>query len=126
MEAKTLNGTTLAYIGDAVFSLQVREHLVELGNQIPKKLQTLSVEYVSAKAQASFLKEFLDDGVLSADEIDMVKRGRNSKSGSIAKNTDVITYRNATGFESLWGYLYLEGNTERLNELFNKILKKGN
>lgn len=126
MEAKTLNGTTLAYIGDAVFSLQVREHLVGIGNQIPKKLQTLSVDYVSAKAQASFLKHFLDNNVLNEHEIDMVKRGRNSKSGSIAKNTDVITYRNATGFESLWGYLYLEGNTERLKELFEKILKMGN
>lgn len=125
MELAGLNGTTLAFIGDAVFSLQIREYLVELGNQKPNTLQKLSVQYVSAKAQDTFLKLFLDNNILSEEEQLIVKRGRNSKTQTIAKNADVITYRNSTGFEALWGYLYLSEQEERLNELLDMILKKG-
>lgn len=125
MELAGLNGTTLAFIGDAVFSLQIREYLVELGNQKPNTLQKLSVQYVSAKAQDKFLKMFLDNNILSEEEQLIVKRGRNSKTQTIAKNADVITYRNSTGFEALWGYLYLSKQEERLNELLDMILKKG-
>lgn len=125
MELAGLNGTTLAFIGDAVFSLQIREYLVELGNQKPNTLQKLSVQYVSAKAQHKFLKTFLDNNILSEEEQLIVKRGRNSKTQTIAKNADVITYRNSTGFEALWGYLYLSKQEERLNELLDMILKKG-
>jgi ribonuclease-3 family protein len=125
MELAGLNGTTLAFIGDAVFSLQIREYLVELGNQKPNTLQKLSVQYVSAKAQDKFLKMFLDNNILREEEQLIVKRGRNSKTQTIAKNADVITYRNSTGFEALWGYLYLSKQEERLNELLDMILKKG-
>ena len=125
MELAGLNGTTLAFIGDAVFSLQIREYLVEQGNQKPNTLQKLSVNYVSAKAQARFLKMFIDSDILSEEEQLIVKRGRNSKTQTIAKNADMITYRNSTGFEALWGYLYLSGQEERLNILLKIILTKG-
>lgn len=125
MDIVGINGTTLAYIGDAVFSLQIREYLVEKGLQVPKILQRESIRYVSAKAQASFLKYFIDEGLLSEEEVLIVKRGRNSKTSSIAKNADVITYRNSTGFEALWGYLYLYHKQERLHELLSIVLRLG-
>ncbi|MDF9825543.1 ribonuclease-3 family protein [Breznakia sp. PF5-3] len=125
MEIIGLNGTTLAYIGDAVFSLQIREYLVALGYQKPNVLQKLTVGYVSAKAQASFLKYFMDNELLSEEEMVIVKRGRNSKTQSIAKNADVLTYRSSTGFEALWGYLYLQKQEERLAQLLQIVLTLG-
>lgn len=125
MDAHTLNGTTLAYIGDAVFSLQIREHFVRLGYQKPKDLQPLSVQYVSAKAQAYFIQYFYETELLSEEELVYVKRGRNAKTNSIAKNADVITYRHATGFEALWGFLYLTKQETRLNQLLAIVIEVG-
>lgn len=125
IELDGLNATTLAYIGDAVFSLQIREYLVEQGYQRPNDLQKKSVEYVSAKAQDKILKYLLDQNILSEQEQLIVKRGRNTKTHSIAKNADVITYRNSTGFEALWGYLYLHKEQERLEELKKIVLDIG-
>jgi len=125
MELAGLNATTLAFVGDAVFSLQIREYLVMQGHQKPNTLQKRSVLYVSAKAQARFLKYFIDNNILSDEELGIVKRGRNSKTQTIAKNADVITYRNSTGFEALWGYLYLSKQEARLIELLSIVLAKG-
>lgn len=125
MEIEGLNGTTLAYIGDAVFSLQIREFLVDQGYQKPKVLQEKSICYVSAKAQSRFLKHLLDQELLSDSELVIMKRGRNSKTQTIAKNADVITYRNSTGFEALWGYLYLRKENQRLSELLKIVLELG-
>ncbi|MGL5541081.1 MAG: Mini-ribonuclease 3 [Erysipelotrichaceae bacterium] len=121
MEVQGLNGTTLAFIGDAIMSLKVREYLVELGYQRPNDLQKRSVRYVSAKAQANFLSFLLEEGFFTESEITIIKRGRNSKSDSIAKNADVVTYRMSTGFEALWGYLYLTNQHDRLQELWEKV-----
>lgn len=121
MEVQGLNGTTLAFIGDAIMSLKVREYLVELGYQRPNDLQKRSVRYVSAKAQANFLSLLLEEGFFTEAEITIIKRGRNSKSDSIAKNADVVTYRMSTGFEALWGYLYLTNQHDRLQELWEKV-----
>lgn len=121
MEIQGLNGTTLAFIGDAIMSLKVREYLVELGYQRPNDLQKRSVRYVSAKAQANFLSFLLEEGFFTESEITIIKRGRNSKSDSIAKNADVVTYRMSTGFEALWGYLYLTNQHDRLQELWEKV-----
>ncbi len=125
MEIVPYNGNTLAYVGDAVMSLQVRNYLVGVKNiQRPKQLQVESVEFVSAKAQAKFLQMMVSDGILSEDELSMVKRGRNAKSDSVAKNVDVTTYRIATGLEALWGYLYLSHRHARLEELWQYIIEK--
>lgn len=123
MEVIPYNGNTLAYLGDAVMSLQVRAYLVsEKGLQKPNVLQKESVKFVSAKAQATFLIKMLENNVLNEQEIVIVKRGRNAKSDSVAKNVDVQTYRIATGLEALWGYLYLNGNESRLEELWRYII----
>lgn len=112
------SGNVLAFIGDAVLSLQVREHLVALGLSKTKQLQETSTQYVSARAQAGFVDYLLSENVLTDTEMLIFKRGRNAKSASMAKNAEVKDYRMSTGLEALWGYLYLNHEHERLNSLW--------
>ena len=120
MNTKTINVQILALLGDAIFSLYIREELLKLGINNPKKLQAKSVEYVSAKGQVKILNELIEQNELTEEELDIVKRGRNNKKESHPKNTEIITYKLSTGFEALLGDLYLN-NKERLEELLNKI-----
>ncbi len=113
------SGNVLAFIGDGVLTLQVREYLVQKGITNTKQLQETSVAFVSAKAQANFIQKLISDDILTEEEEKMFKRGRNAKSQSMAKNADVMTYRLATGFEALWGYLYLNEEHERLDYLWS-------
>lgn len=124
MEVQGLNGTTLAFIGDAVMSLKVREHLVNLGYQRPNDLQKKSVKFVSAKAQANFLMALVNSGFFTEAEEVIIKRGRNARIESKAKNADVITYRLSTGFEALWGYLHLTGQNERIEEIWQTMIQE--
>jgi ribonuclease III family protein len=112
-----LNSLALAYMGDAVFEIYVRHHLIQGGKVKPNQLHKEATKYVSAKAQASMLFHLLDTNVLTEYEVSVVKRGRNAKSGSVPKNTDVQTYRYGTAFEALIGYLYLSQNINRLEQL---------
>ena len=123
MQLNELSGSTLAYIGDAVWSLLVREHLVELGYGRAKDLQRTSVRWVSAKAQARFYEYWHENNMLSEQEEEIFRRGRNFKSGSVPKNTDVQIYRISTGFEALIGWLHLDGQTERLNTLWQTVVE---
>lgn len=113
------NGQTLAYIGDAVLSLQVREYLVKEKVTHASELMKKSIRFVSATAQAKFMDELLSMDILSETEMRMYKKGRNYKSPSIAKNANVIDYRKASGLESLWGYLYLSEDYERLGLIWD-------
>lgn len=117
------SGNVLAFVGDAVLSLQVRQYLVEQGITKTKQLQETSVKFVSAIAQANFMKSLLEREALTDEEMSIYKRGRNAKSASMAKNADVMSYRIATGFEALWGYLHMEGRQERLNELWKEYIE---
>ena len=119
MSYEELNGSTLAYVGDAYWSLVVRKYLIDKGFAKAKDLQTKSVAFVSAKAQASFIPLFIDE--LNEEEKDVFRRGRNFKSTSIPKNTDVQTYRISTGFEAIIGYLYLMNNWEKLGMIWDKV-----
>lgn len=121
MKIQDCTGSTLAYIGDAVWSLLVRVYLVEKGYTKAKDLQTKSVKFVSAKAQASFYQHLLDESFFLCEEEDIFKRGRNFKSDSVPKNTDVITYRISTGFEALIGYWHFTDNEERLMQVWDKV-----
>jgi ribonuclease III family protein len=114
-----LNSLALAYMGDAVFEIYVRHHMIQGGKVKPNQLHKEATKYVSAKAQASMLFHLLDTNVLTEYEVSVVKRGRNAKSGSVPKNTDVQTYRYGTAFEALMGYLYLSNNINRLEELIS-------
>ena len=120
IDAKQLNSLALAYMGDAVFESYVRRHLLYRGKVRPNQLHRLATKYVSAKAQCRVLFQFLNDKLLTEEESAVVMRGRNAKSGTVPKNTDVQTYRYSTAFEALMGYLFLEGRLERLEELVEK------
>jgi ribonuclease-3 family protein len=122
MEIVPYNGTTLAFIGDAVMTLKIRELLVSKGYQKPNDLQKLTANYVSAKAQADYLTQLIENNFFTEEELDIIKRGRNSQTKTIAKNADVITYRTATGFEAIIGYFHLMGKKERLEKLWDAIL----
>lgn len=116
-DAKLLNGLALAYIGDAVYEVAIRQYLLETGRTKPNQLHHIATHYVSAKAQASIIAYFIDENILTEEEENYYKRGRNSKINTRAKNTDIQTYLQSTGFEALMGYLYLTEQAERLNEL---------
>jgi ribonuclease III family protein len=117
IDAKQLNSLALAYMGDAVFETYVRRHLLQSGKVRPNYLHKEGTRYVSAKAQCQILFGLMNDDHLNQDELAVVMRGRNAKSGTIPKNTDVQTYRYSTAFEALMGYLYLTGEKKRLEEL---------
>ncbi|MGG3468846.1 Mini-ribonuclease 3 [Neobacillus pocheonensis] len=120
IDVKQLNSLALAYMGDAIFETYVRRHLLFLGQVRPHQLHRAGTRYVSAKAQSQILFRMMDDGLLSEEELAVVMRGRNAKSGTVPKNTDVQTYRYSTAFEALMGYLYLRENIARLEELIQK------
>jgi ribonuclease-3 family protein len=117
IDAKQLNSLALAYIGDSIFEVYVRRYLLQSGKVRPNDLHKQSTKYVSAKAQCRFILHILERKLLSEEEEAVVRRGRNAKSGTVPKNTDVQTYRYGTAFEALIGYLYLMNREERLNEL---------
>lgn len=121
MDINTLSGSTLAYLGDAVWSLLVREYLIELGYNKPKSLQVKSVKYVSAKAQAYFYEQLTAQAYFTEEEETMYRRGRNYKSQSTPKNTDIATYHSSTGFEALFGYLYITNQQGRIEQTWEKI-----
>ena len=122
-DAKLLNGLALAYIGDAIYELEIRRYLLETGETKPQHLHRLATEYVSARGQAKIIKYFQEENILTEEELDYFKRGRNSKINSKAKNTDIHRYLQSTGFEALMGYLYLTGQEERLDELIMKSIR---
>ncbi|GAA0323132.1 mini-ribonuclease 3 [Bacillus carboniphilus] len=127
LDVKQLNSLPLAYMGDAVFEVYVRHHLLYHESVKPHRLHKEATKYVSAKAQASIVHSLLELECLTEEEIAVIKRGRNAKSSTIPKNTDVQTYRYSTGFEALIGYLYLLKRIDRVEELIAKsfeLIKK--
>ncbi|SDN13110.1 ribonuclease-3 family protein [Sediminibacillus halophilus] len=117
VDVKQMKSLNLAYMGDAVYEIYVRHHLIRKGNVKPDQLHRSAVAFVSAKSQARVITDWLEKERLSTEEEGVVRRGRNAKSGTVPKNTDVQTYRYSTAFEALLGYLYLGGNKERLEQL---------
>ena len=125
MNPKIMSPLALAFIGDAVMSLKMREYVLSLGYAKPNDFQRLTVKFVSAKAQAEFMTTLTEQGFFTEEELAVFKRGRNAKSLTVPKNTDVLTYKVSTGFEALIGYLYLSNNQERLMELISIAIEKG-
>ena len=124
MDIRTINVISLAYLGDSVYEVYVREHLIKMGIALVEDLQREAIKYVSAKSQSKIAKWLTDNNYLNNDELDIIKRGRNYKRGSHPKNTDIITYKNSTGFEALIGYLYLDNKIDRLDEIIRYILEE--
>lgn len=126
-EAKLLNPLQLALIGDGVYEVFIRNYILSTDNQLSAhKIHKKAITYVKAKSQADIIHKLEEE--LTEDEFYVFKRGRNAKSATVPKNADVRDYRMATGFEALTGYLYLSGNKERLNYIFDRsieIIDKG-
>lgn len=112
-----INGIALAYLGDAVYEVYIRQHLLKEGMTKPTKLQRRATHFVSAKAQAALVSLMEEQELLSETEWQYFKRGRNANSHTHAKHTSVLTYRISTGFEALFGYLKLAGKDKRIDEL---------
>ncbi|SDJ71159.1 Mini-ribonuclease 3 [Salimicrobium halophilum] len=121
--AHQMKSLALAYMGDTIHDLYVREHLLVKGTIQPQKLHQSAVRFVSAEAQSFVAKEWAAQEILGERESSVFRRGKNAKSGSIPKNTDVLTYRYATAFEAVLGYLYLAGEEERLSELAHGAIR---
>jgi len=118
-ELITISPLVLAYLGDTVYESYVREYLIR--KNINKKVNDLhksAIKYVNAKAQATVIHAIEEE--LTEDEERIYKRGRNQKSHTSPKNTDIIDYKHATGFEALIGYLYLSEEHERLKYIISK------
>lgn len=118
-DLRSLSPLALAFIGDAVFEVLVRERLVCQGSRPVNDLHRASVRQVCAGAQAGYMEKLLP--LLTPEESDIFRRGRNAHTNHVPKNSDVAGYHAATGFECLFGYLYLNGRTDRLLELFERI-----
>jgi ribonuclease III family protein len=124
LDAKQLNSLALAYMGDAIYEKYVREYLLRKGEVKPNKLHISAVRFVAATSQAAVIRLWIDEGILSDEEIGIARRGRNAKSYTIPKNTDVLTYKYSTAFEALLGYHYLQGNIDRLEELIQMAINQ--
>ena len=120
-ELKQLNTTALAYMGDAVYEQFIRERILTKGGTDVNKLHRISTMYVSAPAQAKIIKSLFVD--LTEEEQKLVKRARNRKYHTKAKNADPVTYKWATALEALIGYLYLSGDKQRLAEICEKAVE---
>lgn len=114
-KARAENPVTLAFLGDAVYSLHVREKLVKNGGGKPADYQRTAAKIVSAKGQSEFLERL--ESELSEEEKEIFRRGRNAKKGTRAKHASVAEYNRSTGFEAVLGFLYLTGREERIGEL---------
>ena len=111
----------LAYMGDTIYEQYVRERLIRQGIAKIGELQQKSLDYVSAKSQRKHLERLESNNFLTDEELEIVKWGRNAK-GAKSKHADIVTYRLATGLETLIGKLYFDNKQERIEEIMNFIL----
>ena len=117
---REISSIGLAHLGDAVYELLVRAWLCEQGKATGKGLHRATVEMVKAPAQAARVERILS--LLTEEEMGVFRRGRNANVHNIPHNASRSDYQKATALESLFGYLYLQGNQERINELFDHML----
>ncbi|WP_082235790.1 Mini-ribonuclease 3 [Halobacillus massiliensis] len=118
-----MKSLALAYMGDSVYELHVRRYLLKKGEVKPNQLHKAAVRFVSAKSQAQVVQAWQEESLLTEEEESVLRRGRNAKSGSVPKNTDVQTYRYSTAFEAVLGYHYLSGHEDRLEELITSAIQ---
>ena len=116
-----ISALAMAYIGDAVYELYIRNYLIKQGIAKVKELQQASIDYVSAKSQRKHLERLITNNFLTESEIEIYKWGRNAHGGK-AKHADIVTYRIATGFEALIGSLHLNNNETRIKEIIEFIV----
>lgn len=121
-EVRLLNPITLAYMGDSIYEMYIRKYIVYYSkDKRGKNLHKLSIKFANAKSQSKFLEDILS--MLEEDELDIVRRGRNTRTGHVPKSASVIDYKRATALEALIGYLYLLNKVERIEEIMSAILE---
>lgn len=123
MELKELSGNSLSFLGDAIYTLKVREYFLNHHYQSPKDLQKRTNKYNSARGQATSFNRLKENNFFNEKELEIFKRGRNDIH-HIPKNGDLYTYETASGLEAIVGYLYLT-DKDRLDLLFEEIFKGG-
>ena len=123
MDVQLYNGLSLAYIGDAVYELFIREYFLKQGLTKVNRLHQQVTAYTSGSSQAGAIHFLLEKNLLTEEEIMYFKRGRNAHVHTTRKNIDLQTYLDATGFEALIGFLYLSGNQTRIKELLTILLE---
>lgn len=116
-----LNSLALAYIGDAIYEVYIREYLLSKGICKVNDLQKEAIKYVSAKAQFNYLSKMIDEHFFTDEELNIIFRARNHKVDHRPKNCDISTYKYATGLEAIVGYLYLKKDNKRIEEIMNYI-----
>lgn len=117
-----LNGLTLAYVGDAVYEMKIREYLIDKGLTKVGDLHQNAILFTQANSQALAALKMTSD-FYTEKEINIFKRGRNQSASHKPKNTDVQTYNQSTGFEAVIGYLYLEESYERVNQVIARTIE---
>lgn len=120
IDIKTYSPLSLAYMGDSVFDILVREYILKIANTSANKLHQKSKYLVNATMQSTMYKQLIE--VVTEKEVRILKRGRNANTNTKAKNANMIDYKNATGLETLFGYLYLEKEHRRIQEIFEICL----
>lgn len=120
---RAISNLGLAHLGDSVFEIMVRSYLCLHGKASAKGLHRATVRYVAAPAQAEMSEKILP--ILTEEEQDVFRRGRNTNPHSVPKAASRDEYQTATAVECLFGYLYLQGKNERLNELFALMMGEG-
>lgn len=123
LTVKMLNPLSLAYMGDSILDTYVRKHIILKIKGKPNRLHQLSKQYVSAKGQAYVLNVLIEESFFNEEELEIIQRGRNAKSHTKAKNTDIQTYRKSSAIEAVIGYLFLIDKIERLEELVYKMIE---
>ncbi len=118
-DARKINAVTLAFLGDAVYALYVRDKLVRTAEGKAGELQRTASKILSAKGQSALLERVLP--LFTPDEEEIYKRGRNAKKATKSKNADAVEYARSTGFEAVLGYLYICGQNERIDALLSAI-----
>lgn len=118
-----INSLALAYLGDSIYEIYVRKYLIDKGILKVNELQKEAVKYVSANSQAMFLRKMIDNNFLTNQELQIVLTARNHKNNHKPRNCDIITYKYATGLEALIGYLHLNNERGRIDEIMAYILK---
>ena len=121
VDFRTYSPLTLAYIGDGIFDIVIRSVVVAKGNSRANDLHKRTSKIVKAHTQALMIEAL--EGELTEEEADIYRRGRNAKSGTMAKNASMSDYRKATGFEALMGYLYLKDDFERIVFLTKRAME---
>ncbi|MBP8593837.1 MAG: ribonuclease III [Ruminococcus sp.] len=119
-EANAYSPLSLAFLGDSVYDTLVREHLLMKANMPVSKLHSAKIKLVCAEFQSDAYEKVAEQ--LSERELAVLKRGRNATGNTVPKHADAVQYRRATAIESLFGFLYITGRTERVRELFALVI----